>query len=54
MKKAIHLLVAAIASNYKLKTGETYDYIRGLLFGLVEEDNLPEIESCMQHSEDVE
>ena len=47
MRKAIHLIVAAIASNYKLEEGETYDYIRGLLFGIVEEDSLPEIETCM-------
>ena len=51
MKQAVHLIVAAIAANSSIDPASVENLIAGLLKKVIQEDNLPEIQKCMNNTQ---
>ena len=45
---------AILATNYSMSLEGTEEFVAGLLYGMVQKDDLPEIQKCLTNAESLE
>ena len=52
--KFLETLVSIVATNYQMDAANLEEFLGGMLFGLINKDDLPEIQKCLNNTTSLE